>query len=184
MKFQVGQSIEFLDEKLTGKVLEAKSNGRYRVETEDGFDREVNESEIIAHGNEVYDLTPLIDPEERSKIIIEKEVDPAATGRSSKKHEIQGEFIEREIDLHIEAILDYHRHLSNAEIVLIQTNHLKRELDRAEQDGLRRIVVIHGRGTGALKSEVIEILEQRGNLRFYDAEYKEYGLGATEVLIL
>ena len=183
MKFHVGQSIEFLDEKMTGKVLEVRQNGTYRVETEDGFDREVQESEIIAHGTEVYDLTPLIDPEERSKIIIEKEVDPDVKSRKSKKHEVQGEFVEREIDLHIEAILDYYRHLSNSEIVLIQVNHLKRELDRAEQDGLRRIVVIHGKGTGALKSEVIDILEQRGNLRFYDAEYKTYGLGATEVLI-
>jgi dsDNA-specific endonuclease/ATPase MutS2 len=182
MKFKVGQSIEFLDEKMTGKVLEVRSNGTYKVETEDGFEREVSEREIIAHGNEVYDLTPLIDPEERSKIIVEKEVDADKVSNRSKKHVIQGEFIEREIDLHIEAILDYHRHLSNAEIVLIQTNHLRRELDRAEYDGLRRIVVIHGRGTGALKSEVIDILEQRGNLRFYDAEYKIYGLGATEVL--
>jgi hypothetical protein len=40
-------------------------------------------------------------------------------------------------------------------------------------------------GNGRLKQEILNILAgYTKEVRYYDAEYKKYGLGATEVLIL
>ena len=53
---------------------------------------------------------------------------------------------------------------------------------------LKRIVIIHGKGEGVLKSEIHLYLtrlnsEQGVRLDFHDAPYHEYGMGgATEVL--
>jgi dsDNA-specific endonuclease/ATPase MutS2 len=43
--------------------------------------------------------------------------------------------------------------------------------------------VIHGVGNGKLKSEIIEILKTIDDISFYDASYKNYGYGATEIMI-
>jgi dsDNA-specific endonuclease/ATPase MutS2 len=44
------------------------------------------------------------------------------------------------------------------------------------------MVFIHGKGEGVLKLE-LEYLLKRYNVKFYDANYQKYGLGATEVYI-
>jgi hypothetical protein len=48
---------------------------------------------------------------------------------------------------------------------------------------ISRIVFIHGVGEGILKEELGYLLRRYDNLRYYDAEYQKYGLGATEVYI-
>ena len=47
---------------------------------------------------------------------------------------------------------------------------------------ISKVVFIHGVGEGVLKSE-LHYLFSRYPVRFYDASFKKYGLGATEVYI-
>jgi hypothetical protein len=44
-------------------------------------------------------------------------------------------------------------------------------------------VFIHGVGEGVLKLELEYLFGRYNNVKFYDADYKKYGLGATEVYI-
>jgi hypothetical protein len=46
---------------------------------------------------------------------------------------------------------------------------------------IQKIVFIHGVGEGILKAELDFLLGRYDNLKFYDADYQKYGLGATEV---
>ena len=90
---------------------------------------------------------------------------------------------EREVDLHIEELVDNSRGMSNGEIVQVQLNHFQRELDSAIAQHLHKIVFIHGVGTGKLKNDIHQILKSYTNIRFHDASYGKYGFGATEVII-
>jgi len=90
---------------------------------------------------------------------------------------------EREIDLHIEELVENFAGMSNAEIVQLQLRHFVRELDEAIALKLKKLIVIHGVGTGRLKAEVIRTLEHYPKVNFRDASYAKYGFGATEIVI-
>lgn len=90
----------------------------------------------------------------------------------------------REIDLHIEEITDDHSTLSNPEILELQLAKFRTELERAIVEHTRKIVFIHGVGNGKLKLEIRRIIEREYNsARYQDASFKEYGYGATMVIL-
>lgn len=54
----------------------------------------------------------------------------------------------------------------------------------AIQSGVKRIVFIHGVGQGVLKQEVTKLLKTKfSKYYFQDASFKEYGYGATMVIL-
>jgi len=89
-----------------------------------------------------------------------------------------------EVDLHIQHLVDNHASMSNAEILEVQLSRFRSALDSALLHKNRRIVFIHGVGNGKLKHELRRILDREyGNVKYQDASFKEYGFGATMVLI-
>ena len=89
----------------------------------------------------------------------------------------------KEIDLHIEELIDSHSSLTNGQILSIQTERFEKELNNAINNGIKKLIVIHGVGNGKLKGEIIAILNSFEDVTFFDASYKNYGFGATEILI-
>jgi hypothetical protein len=107
--------------------------------------------------------------------------EPRKRLRSSKSGENQG--IE-EVDLHIQELVDNHEGLSNSEILDIQMSRFMTTLDGGIIAGTRKMVFIHGLGNGRLKHEVLKTLDRKyPKLRYQDASFKEYGYGATMVMI-
>ncbi len=91
---------------------------------------------------------------------------------------------QEEVDLHIEKLVEDHASMSNAEILDIQVSRFRTALDSAIIHKIRRIVFIHGIGNGKLKHEIRRILEREySTLRYQDASFKEYGYGATMVIL-
>jgi hypothetical protein len=89
-----------------------------------------------------------------------------------------------EVDLHIAELIDSTTGLSNREILEIQMEKFKREMDLAIKNRVKRIVFIHGVGNGVLKLEVAKKLKSSyARFHFQDASFKEYGFGATMVII-
>jgi len=89
-----------------------------------------------------------------------------------------------EIDLHIEAITENYSGLSNSEIIDLQMARFKVSLDTAVIHKTKRIVFIHGVGNGKLKFTLRKALDnQYPDLQYQDASFKEYGYGATMVII-
>ncbi len=89
-----------------------------------------------------------------------------------------------EVDLHIHELLDSPEGLSNKEILDIQMEKVESEMRAAIQSRARRIVFIHGVGQGVLKQEVAKLLKSKfPKYRFQDASFKEYGYGATMVML-
>lgn len=89
-----------------------------------------------------------------------------------------------EIDLHIHELIDNSTGLSNKEILSIQMEKVEREMRAAIQSRAKRIVFIHGVGQGVLKQEVSRLLKSKfPKYIFQDASFKEYGYGATMVIL-
>ena len=88
-----------------------------------------------------------------------------------------------EVDLHIEKLTRSSRGMSNYDILNLQMETAKRQLEFAIGKRIQKIVFIHGVGEGVLKAELDFFLGRYDNLKFYDADYQKYGLGATEVYI-
>ncbi|MGM0619794.1 MAG: DUF2027 domain-containing protein [Bacteroidota bacterium] len=113
------------------------------------------------------------------KVVKAKEQKPAEKKPERRRDE---EIIE--VDLHIHELLDNPAGLSNKEILDIQLEKVKNEMQSAIQSRAKRIVFIHGVGQGVLKQEVAKLLKSKfPKYTFQDASFKEYGYGATMVML-
>ncbi len=104
--------------------------------------------------------------------------------KQSKSHKEQLRNLEKEVDLHIEELVDNSSGMSNHEMLNIQLERFEKELDKAIESGAKKIVFIHGVGNGRLKHEIQTILKGMKGVNFQDGSYKLYGFGATQVNIL
>lgn len=112
-----------------------------------------------------------------SKITLEKEEHKAVVKRIVSPDLV-------EIDLHIHELLEDTRGLKNHEMLEVQLGRFRNELETAIQNGTRRIVFIHGVGNGTLKQELRQELSAKyKKYYFQDASFKEYGFGATMVIL-
>ncbi len=89
-----------------------------------------------------------------------------------------------EVDLHINELLDDVRGLSNAEMLKVQIDRFHEVMEQYASQKGQKIVFIHGIGNGTLKHEVRRLLNSRYKKHnFQDASFREYGYGATLVVI-
>lgn len=88
----------------------------------------------------------------------------------------------KEIDLHIEKLRDDYTFLNKSEILDIQLEAFKRNLDAAIAHKFQEIVFIHGVGNGVLKNHIHKTISKHPQVRtFKDAHKEKFGYGATEV---
>ncbi|MFB6318541.1 DUF2027 domain-containing protein [Saccharicrinis sp. FJH54] len=87
-----------------------------------------------------------------------------------------------EVDLHINELLDDLSGLSNADILNYQMAKFREVLEANKDIRGKRIVFIHGIGNGTLKTELRKELDRK-KMRHQDASFREYGFGATMVIL-
>jgi hypothetical protein len=104
--------------------------------------------------------------------------------KTSRSHKEQLKNQEKEIDLHIEELVEDVNGLTSHEMLSIQLERFEKELDKAMETGVKKLVFIHGVGNGRLKMEIRNALKATSGVTFQDASYKLYGFGATQVNIL
>ncbi len=89
-----------------------------------------------------------------------------------------------EIDLHIHELVENVSGLSNGEILQLQLDRFSFVMDNNLSNKGKKIVFIHGVGNGILKTEIRNLLERKyKHVSYQDASFKEYGFGATMVII-
>ncbi|MEO8233878.1 MAG: Smr/MutS family protein [Flavobacterium sp.] len=178
--FAKGDNISVLDDAINGVVL--KVSGKIvTIETEDGFELDYNEKELILIES-TSDLMKNISKTNFSSVAKEKEI-PKPRSFVKEKKSKKEEFV-LEIDLHIEKLVPNKRGMSNYDILNIQTETVKRQMDFALRNRIPKVVFIHGVGEGVLKSELDFLLGRYENITFQDANYQKYGVGATEVYFI
>lgn len=89
-----------------------------------------------------------------------------------------------EIDLHIDQLLDSTVGMDNTAILNHQLETFRKVMDEHRQKKGVKIVFIHGKGDGVLRSAIVKELQTKyKSCRYQDASFREYGFGATMVII-
>ncbi len=89
-----------------------------------------------------------------------------------------------EIDLHADELLETTAGMSAADIKEYQLNIFRQTMEEHLKEKGRRIVFIHGKGEGVLRSAIIAELKRKyKSCTHQDASFQQYGFGATMVII-
>ncbi|MBU2020054.1 MAG: hypothetical protein KJ941_10465 [Bacteroidetes bacterium] len=164
---KIGDRVSFLSSSGGGRVLDINKN-QVLVEDENGFE----------NFHDIHDLVL------RLEINIEQVELKDVTVKTVKKPQKTISKKEKDLpilDLHIENLTDSHRDWSNHEIVTFQLRKLDVFLNETERNRLPKVIVVHGVGSGKLKSEIQ--LKVRGipGATMHDCHFMAFGKGASVI---
>ncbi|WP_106794659.1 DNA mismatch repair protein MutS [Aquimarina sp. Aq78] len=176
---KIGDTVSVLDEPITGKVI-AVTVDEVTIETEDGFDMTFFVREVVK-----IESGELIMPsyEEINKNLKEKEVFKKKPKRPIVKPK-ERDIPPMEVDLHVNKLVRSTKGMTNHDMITLQLDTAKRQLDFAISKRIPNVIFIHGVGQGILKEELKYLFGRYDNIRISEGDYKKYGLGAMEVYIV
>lgn len=163
--FKVGDKIRVIDDDQKGQIIRIQGNKIF-ILNEFDFEESFLAHELI-----------LDQPIEVHRVEISSEDIKIQKKKKLALSEI------KEIDLHIGQLVDSFNHLSNYEMLQIQMRKVEEEIQLARAEGRSKLIFIHGHGSGKLKEEMMKLLTRFSGLEIYDASFRKYKLGATEVKI-
>ncbi len=174
---KVGDKVDTIDDIVSGTITKIDGD-RVTILTEEGFELEFGAAELM--------VTP-------GKQAIKVSNYEAATAKSSKETSKprkrstpkpkQRNIPKMEVDLHIDQLVASAKGMSNYDMLNLQIETAKRQLEFAIKKRIQKVVFIHGVGSGVLQEELKFLFKKYGNITYYDADYQKYGLGATEIYI-
>ncbi len=167
-QFKIGDSVLFKKEAESGVVIRINSAYKVTVLTSEGFELNVSNKDIIFKDENTNKAIAYGDYVHRK--------DKVTTQRVSSKQ--QRSLSVLKVDLHIELLTKNYQYLDNFEIVQIQLNECQDKIEKALNSNVEKLIIVHGIGTGVLKSEVHKILRHY-KLRFFLSK----DAGATEVML-
>ena len=189
--FQTGQRVKFLNDVGSATVVRVEGS-TVVVEDEDGFERSVSASELMAapdpevearqYGDTIPDVAQLLAQEVGEKRMRELQKDFEVRYQHAQATNMARRDAHMEVDLHIHELVDDQRGLPDRAKLAIQMDHFDRMMDIAKREKLRRIVFIHGVGQGVLRHQIRTTLEQHHpDCSYREGDPRKYGSGATEV---
>lgn len=175
---KVGDRVSAIDEDITGHVI--KIEGDLITIESDGFEMDFSHKELIVESEGLGHT--LFKDSDVDEIIKQKESDDKPYKAQSKSHKEKYQHI-MEVDLHAHQLARSTQGMTKHQILNLQIDTIKYKIDFAIKKNIQKVVFIHGVGEGVLKIELDYLLSTYDNLKFYDADFKKYGYGATEIFI-
>jgi ASC-1-like (ASCH) protein len=163
---KVGDLVSFLDESGEGEIIDIDGN-TILVDVQ-GFQKS-------------YDISEIIKREQgfENKIINSQVINKDVSVSTKVKRAIDSEVFV--VDLHASAIPNFRNQLKGHNILLFQMETAKNHLESARKNRLKKMIFIHGNGSGTLKYQLEQWLNSLSYISYQDASYKSYGQGAIEV---
>ncbi len=180
MVFKLGDYVLVLDEDLSGVVNNIQGK-TISIETNDGFLLDFQANELVVKDKKESMASQIFSNSNIDDVVSEKEI-PKRKNQSKVRTKDRYEPT-MEVDLHINQLVNSSRGMANHDMLTLQLDTAKRKLEFAISKRIQKIVFIHGVGEGVLKMELDYLFGRYANVKFYDANYQKYGLGATEVYI-
>ena len=88
------------------------------------------------------------------------------------------------MDLHAGELLETTAGMQPKDILEYQLKVFHSTMEKYQKESGRRIVFIHGKGDGVLRNAVLKELKAKyRHCTYQDASFREYGFGATMVVI-
>ncbi len=176
-KFKIGDHVAFIND--TGKGIITKINSKIiTLKCDDGFEYECFANEIVTTG----DLHSYFSNNNHIEFLKENQPETKNNNNLPKKSLRKNKIPPMEVDLHIHQLVSTTKGMSNFDMLNLQLDTAKRKLKFAMSKKIQKVVFIHGIGDGVLMNE-LHFLLKKYPVEFYEASYKNYGQGATEVFI-
>tara|TARA_B100000795_G_scaffold183596_1_gene139226 strand:- start:4425 stop:4970 length:546 start_codon:yes stop_codon:yes gene_type:complete len=173
-----GDKVMVLDDNLEG-IIVSVFNETVMVETLDGFEIAFEKHELVVIDNPIssheFSVSNISEVLKNKEVLANKN-----TKRQKPRERLQPAM---EVDLHIGQLVASQKGLSNYDMLEIQIDTAKRQLNFAMQKGIQRVVFIHGIGAGVLRQELEYLFRGYDAITFEDANFQKYGRGATEIYI-
>ena len=167
MIFKIGDKVLFKKEKQSGIIIKVNSLYKVLVETTDGFRVNVSVNDLAGVEGDTDKCTSY------GEVSYQKDK-VTSTKKLAKQQRSQSVL---EVDLHIELLTSNYNYMDNFEIVQIQLNECQNKIEKALNSNCQKLIIVHGVGTGVLKTEVHNLLNNY-KLRYYLSKDG----GATEVM--
>lgn len=180
MSFKIGDRVAVMDEAISGIVTKI-SGDVVSIETADGFELDFLKHELLNMKSDASMKSNVFSELSVDSVLSEKEPSIRKQGPKVKPKERNRPAME--VDLHIHQLTNNHQRMSNHDMLTLQLDTAKRQLDFAIRNRIQKMVFIHGVGEGVLRIELEYLLNRYDNVKYYDADYQKYGMGATEVYI-
>lgn len=161
----VGDKVKHMRSNEGGTIIEVMDKDRVVVE--------FFEENKIMKSNEVNAFT-LLSTQSYQKISFYTQ-----KKRKSSKEITKVDIVSNTIDLHAEVLFPNYRTMSSENIAIQQISRLAHYLDQVLDSDLFEIEIIHGKGSGSLRSQVVDLLENKYNLFNLDISDK----GKTKVVL-
>ena len=142
MKFKIGDLVKPIDESIEGKVVGIEKT-KILVLLEDGFEMHYFERELVHKINDIYSEVETKDP--HLQVIIEA-------------YKIES------VDLHFDALHFKQYKVQPHEVLSKQLLMLHEAILEAQKNKVNQLDIIHGKGEGILKNEVIKMLLKYKNI--------------------
>ncbi len=176
--FKIGVKVAVLDDAVEG-VIQKIEGETITILTSEGFELDFQANELISLHKDISIENNVFNSEiDQVKSLKEQRQKPKSIFKGKTK-----EVYKPVVDLHIHHLVEKTAHLTNYDMLNIQLDTAKYQLERAIANRTPKIVFIHGVGEGVLKMELETLLRRYDNVTFYEADFKTYGFGATEVKI-
>ena len=192
-KVKVGDRVKFLNDVGEGVVIKVETSIAI-VEDESGFDHEYDLAELLPvggeveeeerYGNNLPDMSEVLarDISEEKQKKLQEAFDIKYANERATNQKRRGEFME--VDLHFHELVEDMSGLKDRTKLDIQLNHFERMMRIAAEQRIRQVIFIHGVGQGVLRHQIRSRLEMYyPECSVRDANPREYGSGATEVLL-
>lgn len=170
-----GDTVSAIDEDLTGVVEEIKGDQVWVLV--DGLELQFQKSELVIV-KPFHDV--IFDTQDFENVLKEKQ-STKPRGRMTKRKNKDKTIVE--IDLHIHELTSSTKDMSNFDMLTLQIEVAEQRLEHAIANRIPKLVFIHGVGEGVLRMELETLFRRYQQVSFYDADYRKYGVGATEVYI-
>ncbi|MDT0554997.1 Smr/MutS family protein [Patiriisocius hiemis] len=175
---KINDKVSVLDEDISG-VVQKITEDTVSILTKDGFVMSYSKNELVV--DKSYAIEKELINRDLEDVISEKEVPKRK--KSYKVKPKERKLPPMEVDLHIHQLVNNQKGMSNYDMLTIQLDTAKRQLDFAIKKRIQKVVFVHGVGEGVLKAELEYLFRRYDNVKYYDADFKKYGRGATEVYI-
>lgn len=176
-KFEIGDKVAVLDDAIEGFVVAVNAN-EITFKTEDDFEMTYFVNELVKLQISKK-LDNFFSSKSLNEVLKEKSL-PKKQKITPEKKSKKDDFV-LEVDLHIEKLISSTNGLTNFDMLNIQLDEVKRKVDFCIKNRLPKLVLIHGVGEGVLKTEIDYLLSRYDNLVAQEANFRKYGVGATEV---
>lgn len=173
---QPGDKVAIVDDVVEGTVVTVHGN-KIAIETKEGFLLEYHKREVVKLDTEEIFWGPV----PISSILRDKE-DQKKQKKARKSGKRETYILE--VDLHLEAILPSDTYLEHYQKLPFQLNVARERLEKAMEDRIPRMVFIHGKGDGVLRTELNYLLSRYSNINYYPADQRRYKGGAVEVYFI